>query len=197
MVAARLALVDEQYASKLAKDFKQYKGIAPDMRSAVAIAYARTAKDFQGLVRAFRESESDEDKDRLLAAMSNLPDEALVQETLDFALSGEVKRQDAIFVIAAAARNPQAKNVTWNCIRSNLGKLQAMYQSTGLLSGVFLAIIPVLGVGRAKDVEEFFHAHPVPEADIGVKAGLERLRSYDRMVRRIVQLSATDPETAG
>jgi aminopeptidase N len=117
--------------------------------------------------------------------MSNLPDERLVQNTLDFALSGEVKRQDAIFVIASAARNPQAKDVTWDCIRSNLGKLQAMYQSTGLLSSVFLGIIPILGVGRVQEVEEFFQTHPVPDADVGVKAGLERLRAYDRLVKRV------------
>jgi len=188
-VAARLVLVDHEYASDLAEDFKRYKTIAPEMRSAVAIAYARTTKDFQGLVNAFRESESDEEKDRFLGAMSNLPDETLVQQTIDLALSGEVKRQDVIFVIASCARNPQAKDITWNCIRSNLGKLQALYQSTGLLSSILLAIIPFLGVGRVQEVEEFFRTHPVPDADVGIKAGLERLWAYDRLVRRVMQPS--------
>ena len=186
-VACRLALVDEGYASKLGKDFTDYDNALPDMKQAVALAYARSTNDFDGLVKAYRKSDSDEDKVRFLGAMTSFTDQGLLQKTLEFALSGEVKRQDVIGVILAATEKPNTARITWNWLQSNIEKIREMYANTGALSGVFLTIIPILGVGRIQEVESFFETHNMPEAEVGIKAGLEKLRAYDRLVRNIMQ----------
>ena len=157
------------------------------MKQAVALAYARSTNDFDGLVKAYRQSNSDEDKVRFLSAMTSFTDQGLLQKTLEFALSGEVKRQDVIGVILAATEKPHTARITWNWLQSKIEKIREMYANTGALSGVFLTIIPILGVGRIQEVESFFETHSMPEADVGIKAGLERLRTYDRLVRNIMQ----------
>lgn len=186
-MACRLALVDEAYASKLGKDFTDYQNVTPDMKQAVALAYARSTNDFDGLVKAYRESNSDEDKVRFLGAMTSFTDQRLLQKTLDFALSGEVKRQDAIGVALAATEKPNTASITWKWLQSNIEKIREMYANTGALSGVFLTMTPILGVGRIQEVETFFEKHSMPEAEVGIKAGLERLRAYDRLVRNIMR----------
>jgi tricorn protease interacting factor F2/3 len=182
--AGRLALIDEGYASKLGGEFKNYAKVPPDMKQAVTLAYARSANDFDKLAAAYRGSSSDEDKVRFLTAMTAFANIGLVQRTLDFALSGEVKRQDVISAIYAATEKPQAKDVAWTWLQSNIVKLQELYRSTGTLSGVFLSLIPILGIGKVQEVEDFFDEHKMPEAEMGIKAGLERLRAYDRFVRK-------------
>jgi tricorn protease interacting factor F2/3 len=186
-VAGRLALVDQGYASRLGSEFKDYGKVHADMKQAVALAYARSTNDFQSLAEAYRGSSSDEDKVRLLNAMTVFTDGTLLQRTLDFTLSGEVKRQDIIGVIHAATENPHAKDITWNWLQSNIEKIQELYHSTGILSGAFLSIIPILGIGRIQEIDHFFDVHKIPDAEVGIKAGLEKLRAYDRLVRNILQ----------
>jgi tricorn protease interacting factor F2/3 len=187
IVAGRLAAVDHEYTSELAASFNDYGKVAPDMKQAVAEAYARSTNDFEGLRRAYADSTSDEDKTRFLAAMTAFTDTRLLQSTFDFALGGEVKRQDVIGIIRPAAGNPHAKDIAWNWLQSNIGKLQEMYRSTGTLSNVFLSVIPILGVGRVREVESFFEKHEMPDSEVGIKAGLEKLRVYDRFVKNMIE----------
>jgi tricorn protease interacting factor F2/3 len=186
-IAGRLALVDPEYASKLAESFKDYDKVPPDMKLAVAQAHARSTNDFEGLVKAYGECNSDEDKVRILYAMMMFTDPASLQRAVDFALSGQVKRQDAIAIVRPASANPEAQDIAWNWLRSNIIKLQEMYHGTGILSEQFLSVIPVLGVGRVQEIEEFFDKHKMPDSEAGIKAGLERLRAYDRLVSNLMQ----------
>jgi tricorn protease interacting factor F2/3 len=109
----------------------------------------------------------------------------MVKRTLDFTLSEEVKRQDVRTVLLAATEKPDAKNVTWKWMQDNIEKLRKLYENTGILSGTFLYVIPILGIGRVKEVEAFFNTHKITDADVGVNAGLEKLKAYDRLVRSI------------
>jgi len=186
-VACRLALIDPACATELGRDFKDYGRVPPDMRLAVATAYARSTNDIEGLTRVYHESSSDEDRIKFLDSMTTFSDEGLVRRTLNFALSGEVKRQDVIWVVLGATENPQAKDTTWNWLKSNVDKLQALYQSTGLLSQAFMSVIPILCVGRLAEAEDFFATHQIPDADAGIKTGLEKLQAYDRLVRDLMQ----------
>jgi tricorn protease interacting factor F2/3 len=185
-VASRLALVDEGYATALGKEFKDYDGALPDMKQAIVLAYARSTNDFEGLVNAYRQSKSDEDRVKFLYAMTAFTGEGLLQRALEFSMSGEVKRQDVLSIILGAVEKPYAAETTWAWLQSNIEKIRELYHDTGTLSGVFFSIIPVLGVGRAREFERFFEAHKMPEAEMGIKAGLERLRAYDRLVKNII-----------
>ena len=185
MLASRLAIVDPDYAVTLARNFKDYGKTPPDMRLAVATAYARSTNDLDGLTRKYRESSSDEDRIKFLQSMTIFSDGDLVKRTLNFAISGEVKRQDVIGVLNAATENPQVKDMTWEWLKSNIGKLQELYQGTGLLSIDFMSMIPVLCVGRVSEAEDFFAKHAISEAEAGIKVGLEKLRVYDRLVRSV------------
>jgi len=187
-VAGRLALFDNGFAAKLAADFSHYNEVVPDMKSAVAMAYASYTNNYDVLLKAFRESTSDDDKDRILQAMTCFTKRDILQKTLDLAMSGEVKRQDVIGVFAWSASNPLCRDLTWTCIKANIRTLQELYQSTGILSGALFSIIPALGVGRASEVERFFEANPMPDAEVGIRAGIEKMRAYDQFIRNLTTI---------
>ncbi len=193
LMAGRLTLVDDAYAAEMATKFNEYEKVEPDMKQAVVLAYARSTSDYSTLLKGYRESASDEDRVRYLNAMTAFRNELLIKRTLDFALSGEVKRQDVRTVILAAAEKPEAKNVTWAWLQSNVEKLRSLYQDTGILSGTLLSLIPILGIGRITEIEEYFNRHQMLEADVGITAGLEKLKAYDRLVSSITK--NVSPET--
>jgi len=186
-VCTRLALVDDEYASNIASKFRDYQNAAPDMKQAIALAYARTTNDFNGLMNAYRKSASDEDKERLLNAMTAFSKDDLIKRTLEFTLSGEVKRQEIRSVALMAAEKPKAKDITWNWLCTNIRRFEELYKGTGTLSGTFMSIVPILGIGRIRETEDFFSRHRIPDAEIGISAGLEKLKAYDRLVSDIMR----------
>jgi tricorn protease interacting factor F2/3 len=187
IVAARLAFVEEEYASQLCSGFRDYSGVAPDMRRAVAIAYARSTNDLEGLLDAYRASVSDEDKTSLLQATTQVTDTTVLQKALEFTLSGEVKRQDILSPLYASTDNPLAKDVVWSWLKENVEKLQAVYVGTGRMSNFIQHTIPILAIGRIREVESFFASQKIPDIEAGVRVGLERSQAYERLVRTIMQ----------
>ena len=105
----------------------------------------------------------------------------LVAKTLDFALSGKVKRQDVRNVILYATANPDAKTSLWEWFKKNMAKLEQMYAGTAQFSIILREYFSIVGVGRASEVEKFFSEHKVIGADIA----LERLRVYDKLAKNI------------
>jgi tricorn protease interacting factor F2/3 len=184
-LANRLTLVDDAYSRELATKFRDYDSVPPDMKQAVALAYARSIEDYATLIAAYRKSNSDEDKIRLLTAMTASTHEPLVKQTLDFTLTTEVKRQDTRLTLITATGNPDARNIAWKWLHENIGKLKERYEGTGILSGTFLSTIPILGIGRVEEVRTFFTEHKIPDAEVGISAGLERLLVYDRLARTL------------
>jgi tricorn protease interacting factor F2/3 len=186
-LASRLALIDPEYAATLAPGFKEYGRVPPDMRSAVAIAYAKSTNDIEYIMSEYRKSRADEDKNRLLSSMTVFSDEKLVERTLNFVFGGEVKRQDILRAVFAAAQNPHVRNMVWDWLKSKIGKLQEVYQGTGVLSLTLAEIIPILCVGRGTEAESFFAEHMIADAETGIRVGLEKLHAYDQLAKEIMR----------
>lgn len=185
VMARRLSVVDENYAKELGAKFHDYENVQPDMKEAIAVAYARAYNNFEELIDWYKKSDSDEERIRLLNAMMNLREKSLITRSLDFTLSGQVKKQDVSSAVLASVANPEARDATWLWIKANIGILRKLHEGTANLSRVFLSIIPILGIGRVEEVERFFTENETPEAKKGIEAGLEKLKIYDRLVRNI------------
>jgi tricorn protease interacting factor F2/3 len=185
IIATRLAMIDKSYGKKLGLRFHELDQTEPNMKDAVAIAYARAYSAFEEIISKYRASESDEDKVRLLTALACFREESLTALSLGLALSGDVKRQDVSTILLTASRNPNAREITWKWLKLNFEKLRKFYEGTGNLSRILLSAIPMLGIGKVEETNTFFEQNMAPEAEKGIKAGLERLKIYDKFVKRL------------
>ncbi len=183
--AYRLAMVDADYARELGGRLSEYESVEPDMRQGVAAGYARTTEDYEGVLKRYRGSSSDEEKVRFLSALMSFKDVSLIDRSFGFAMSSEVKRQDFSGVLMSSTRNPQARNQVWDWLQGNLQWLNKLYEGTGIVSRLLRELIPYSGIGRAGEVESFFKQTKIPEAETGIEGGLEKLRIYDRLVQNI------------
>jgi tricorn protease interacting factor F2/3 len=182
IIAGRLAIVDDDYASELGSRFRNYESVEPDMKEAVAIAYARACEDFDAILKRYRESATDEEKLRLLGAMMTFKNTELLSRSLELALSNEVKKQDLITMILAGTRNPNARQTVWQWITTNISDLRRIQEGTGELGQFLQYSIPIFGLGRIEEVERFFDQNRIPEAQRGIDAGLERLKIYQKLM---------------
>jgi tricorn protease interacting factor F2/3 len=187
IISTRLAIIDEDYAAKLGSKFDKYETVEPDMKEAVAVGYARAFRDFESIARKYRQSISDEEKERLLVSMTTFKDPRLLSNLFELVKDGEVKKQDQLTLVSAMTRNPDAREMAWTWLKSNMAQLREVYEGTGDLSRLLQSCIPILGIGRVEEVERYFTEYSLPEAQKGIRAGLEKLRIYQRLVNSFPQ----------
>jgi tricorn protease interacting factor F2/3 len=181
IIAARLTLLDDAYAKTAGSKFKDLANVEPDMKRSVVMGYARSSNDYDGLIARYLKSTTDEERLRFLEGLVSFKNPELIAKTLDFALSGKVKRQDVRNVLLYATANPDARTAIWQWFKKNMVKLDEMYSGTAQFSIILREYLSIVGVGLEADVEKFFSEHKVIGADIA----LERLRIYDKLAKRI------------
>jgi tricorn protease interacting factor F2/3 len=181
IIAARLTLLDDAYAKLAGSKFKDLADVEPDMKRSVVMGYARSSKDYDGLISRYLKSTTDEERLRFLEGLVSFKNPELIAKTLDFALSGKVKRQDVRNVILYATANPDARTSVWQWFKKNMTKMEEMYSGTAQFSIILREYLSIIGVGLAGEVEKFFSEHKVIGSDIA----LERLRIYDQLARKI------------
>jgi tricorn protease interacting factor F2/3 len=182
VVAGRLTLLDDAYAKEQGLNIKDLASVEPDMKRPVVMGYARSRNEYDGLMLGFKNSVTDEERLRYLEGLASFSKPELVARGLEFSLSGQVKKQDVRNIVAYAAANPEARNMTWQWFKTNIEKLNMMYEGTAQLSSIMRAYISIAGVGKVEEAESLFNQHPLPAAD----ATLERLKIYDRLARSII-----------
>ncbi len=83
--------------------------ILPNAR--ICLAYAQDDSVYESVLKIFRETDLHEEKERCMRALGASHDPKLLQRTLDFSMSSEVRSQDTVFVIGSVAANPKGRDL--------------------------------------------------------------------------------------
>ena len=118
-----------------------------------------------------------EEKMRLLGALCNFDDHALLQQTLDRSLDDDyVRSQDTIRVMVGVASNRQGRELAWQFLKDNWEEFDRRYGEGGFAIMRLVSISSLFTTDeKRQEVEEFFAANPVPSADRTIRQGLERM----------------------
>ena len=118
-----------------------------------------------------------EEKIRLLLAMSRFQDVGLLNDTLGSALSSRVRSQDTITVVAGVAANPMGRLPAWEFVKSNWAEFDRRYGGGGFGLMRLVSIVNSFTTDEQRaDVENFFSENPVPAAERTIRQALERMR---------------------
>ena len=152
--------------------------ITPDLRGTVyaLAAWQGDASTLEKLKRLHKQGRDDaRERRRVLEAMGEFKDPALVREALDYVLSDAVRQQDRLFVFLTAGQNPYANSVLWEWMRDNWTVIQEKYKegiSPVYLSKILVGLSSLADVAKGKEIAEFVKAHPVP----GTERALEQVQ---------------------
>ena len=151
------------------------QAVHPEVAAAAISVVATTgnAVDFDTLVECFRTGQTPQERLRFLYSLSEFDDPKLLQRTCEFALSDEVKSQDAPFVLARCLASRSHGSVAWSFIKSKWDHAVDTFPSNSIVRMVdpvkYLNTPPLLA-----DVQAFFKAHPIPQATKTLDQILER-----------------------
>jgi len=151
-----------------------------DIRSTIYCCTAARgdASDFDAMVKLYRASDMDEEKSRLrTAGLANFSKKELLQRSLDFAISDDVRAQDSVFLIASVARNRLGRDLAWEFFKEKQSMLKERYESGFLLSCLVKSVSErFLTEDMAKTVELYFEAHQMPGSERNVSQAVETIR---------------------
>jgi tricorn protease interacting factor F2/3 len=186
-IATGLALVDKEFAGELAKRFREYESVDPNLRTAVAVSYAQTLgeQSYDELVGTMKRLGSEADVVKIYVALTSFRDDKLVERTLDLCVSGEISRADSLYAVMDASQNPYARKATWEWVKKNLGVFRELFRGTPYVSSLLQEVISKTGVGRESEVRNYVEGLKIEEGDKGIRKGLELLDIYSSLKRRL------------
>jgi puromycin-sensitive aminopeptidase len=141
--------------------------------AAVAVASIGTDDDYDEFVERFRTAVTPQLKLRYMFALAEFPQAEQIRRTIDLALSGEVKTQDAPFLLNRCIANRQNGAMSWEIVRRQWTELlERLPDNTivRMVGSITMLTTPEL----VADVQGFFSEHPIPQAVKTLEQLLER-----------------------
>jgi aminopeptidase N len=149
------------------KSLQDPSALDPSIRSTVfALAAVNGDKNFYDQLMAHLKAANGSPQEyyRYMFTLAQFTDPALLQQTLQFALSPSVRSQDTLILISAVMGNPAGEKLGWDFVQSHweqIKKVMGGYNTGGIVAttGSFC------DAGLKNDVRQFFARHPVPDAE--------------------------------
>ena len=139
---------------------------------------------FDQLQQLSKTSNNPDVKMTALISLANFHNPALVRRALDYATSGQVRNQDAIFLFVVALRSRDTRQVAWDYIQKNWEKVHA--QMTTMMGGYLVQSTgSFCSAEKAQEVQTFFASHPVAAAQRAMQRASDSI--HDCAVLRATQ----------
>jgi aminopeptidase N/puromycin-sensitive aminopeptidase len=145
---------------------------------------------YDRVMAALKNPKSPEEYYMYFFTLPHFSDPKLLQRTLDFAISPDVRSQDALQLVTAVLQNPAGQKLAWDFIQAHWDAVQK--------SGGPFASAEVVGAtssfcdaGMRDQVADFFAAHKIEAAERTYKQSIERINNcVDLKSRQQPQLAS-------
>lgn len=132
---------------------------------------------YEEMLNLYRATDLHEEKDRISRALGSIRNVELLQKVIQFAMSDEVRAQDAVFVIASVAVNPLGRDLSWAYFKDNCKILLNQYQGGFLLTRLVKHLTEnFASEEKALEVENFFKTHDFPGTERTVQQSVETIK---------------------
>lgn len=163
-------------AKELFKDLK----LEADLRSVVYGIVARGGgpKEWKTFEAKYKNATLDEERDRIGRALAGFKDKTLLARTLTYALSKNVRNQDAPFILGSVWQNKYGRDLAWKFVQHNWALILKRYGEGGHFLGRVISPLGLhIKVKDAKDAKKFFKTHSAPGADRTLAQAYEKIYS--------------------
>jgi len=159
--------------------------------SAFGLAAINGDEAFYGRVMtALKNPKSPEEYYLYFYTLPQFSDPKLLQHTLEFAVSPDVRSQDALGLVANVLENPAGEKLAWDFIRqrwSDIEKAGGPFASAQIVN----ATSTFCDAGLRDQVVDFFSAHKVEAAERTYRLTIERINNcVDLKSQQLPQLEA-------
>jgi aminopeptidase N/puromycin-sensitive aminopeptidase len=129
---------------------------------------------FDQLQRVSQTSGNPQLRTQALRALAGFRDKAMVVRALDYALSGQVKNQDALGLVQIEMRDRRTRDAAWQYVQQNWPRVRA--QITTWMGGELVESMGgFCSTDRSTQVSEFFAAHSVSATSHALDKARDRI----------------------
>jgi aminopeptidase N/puromycin-sensitive aminopeptidase len=145
--------------------------------SALGLAAIKGDADFYDKVMAaLKNPKSPEEYYAYFFTLPQFTDPKLLQRTLDFAISRDVRSQDALQLVTGVLGNQDGEKLAWDFIRQHWTEIE---KAGGPFASaqVIRATSGFCDAGMRDEVTEFFNAHKIAAAERTYRQAIERINN--------------------
>jgi aminopeptidase N len=154
--------------------------IPSDIRGVVysIVASNGNQEDWKMFENLYKRESLQEEKDRYGRAMTAFKNEKLLSKTLAYALSKDIRMQDAPHMIVGVWQNSHGRDLTWKFIKNNWKIISKKFGEGGhFLSRLLSPLGSHIKMKDLQDAKKFFSKNPAPGADRTLEQAYERIAS--------------------
>jgi len=153
--------------------------IPPDLRGVVYMTVARHGgkAEYEKLMRHYKAATLHEEKNRAGRALGVFSQRELLEKTLAFALSSEVRPQDSVRMIAPVTVNPHGRELAWNFIKKNWTVFLGRYTGSRDLAYLLEPFATAASKKWAQEINAFLKKNPAPGTERTVQRVMEHINS--------------------
>ena len=180
--------LNDAYAAKLAPRFEHYADVNPDLKGAVAVAYAKVnGERAKGpLMEMVKTLQGEVDRAKVWAALCSFKEPALVRDALELGMSGEVSRSDSAYPMMYGAVNTRARDVYWRWLSKNYDRMYDMYAGSQQFFLYIGRALPIFGVGREGEVKRFLSGKRMKQGGSSLTRAMEHLAISSKLRGRLL-----------
>jgi tricorn protease interacting factor F2/3 len=170
------------------KFLKSPKSLSPDLIEPICsiVAWNGNSKTHAELLKLYKNAKTMEEKLRFLGALCGFKDQKLLQKSLDFSQTSDVRSQNMQLPIMRVAANPYGKKVLWPWLKKNWKKInKKVGHGNPLFNRIVASISLVADDSMENEIKQFFKKNPTPGTERTQAQTLERIRINSKFLRNM------------
>lgn len=139
------------------------------------VAHTGGSTEYDKFYGKFKTAQTPQEETRYLFALANFRVPQLIERTLDLTTNGEVRTQNAPYVMRGILLNKRARERAWSFMKTHWNEMLRQYPDNSI-PRMCEGVVGLVTAKLEKDVREFFAQHPVKQGAKQIEQHLERLR---------------------
>ena len=169
--------VQAQARDRYAAYRREPSSVDPDVLAALiaVLAYGGGEAEYAEFLGRFKTAQTPQEEQRYLSSLAGFQDAGLLRRTLELAVNGEVRTQDAPYLLRNLLMNVHGREFAWQFVKANWETMERQYPLGGLrrmCEGITALATPAL----EEDVREFFASRNILLGGKTLEQSLEQLR---------------------
>jgi puromycin-sensitive aminopeptidase len=154
---------------KFQEDASDMQALPSDMRASVFKIILKNggAVEYNAIKSYFTSASDNAERKHVLGSIGNTSDPALKKQTLEWAISGDIKLQDFFYPIGSVGgSSPEGREIAWQFFQDNFDKIKAMVDkaSPSIMGAVIVMCCSGFATqARADEIQNYFEVHPLPK----------------------------------
>jgi puromycin-sensitive aminopeptidase len=138
------------------------------------LAYTGSSDDYEKFYTRFKNAQTPQEETRYLFALSGFREQRLIQRTLELTVNGEVRTQNAPYLMRSLLLNRDAREEAWRFMKQHWEEMTRQYPDNSI-PRMCEGIIGLVTRELADDVRHFFERNLVKQGAKQLEQHLERL----------------------